>query len=160
MNWKNHDPGRDIAILRGIFYRRPKILAKLTEMQINVLCVGAGMMHLWGTNHTRAWLPEGFALPPHISPDVAARMLMFHAQHLVLIEEWRASGTIKEAEIIAAQDSCESCKSEAGKRYKLDELPELPHPSCTFPLGCRCVAALALDELPTAVSSLTPLYKQ
>ena len=71
--------------------------------------------------------------------DSAARMLLFSAEHKQKLKQYSESGFVKYVGILATANSCESCKKLEGKRYKLNEAPILPNPSCTHELGCRCV---------------------
>ncbi len=65
-------------------------------------------------------------------------MFLFHASHKTSLEQYRKSGFVKFVEILAAQDSCDECKKITKKKYKLNEVPELPHENCTHEKGCRC----------------------
>lgn len=126
-----------------IFSSRPKILDGLADAEREPLSVAAGMMLLWGSNSASQWLPEGFVGIQRFDSDISARMLIFHAHFRRDLENARAVEA-RTITISCANDSCPTCK-ELARTYPLDGIPELPHPNCTHPMGCRC---LALPDLP------------
>lgn len=139
MNWKNYNPDRDVDLLNLIFKNKPKILSTVTDDDLNILRVGASMMILWGVNSAKKWLPTDLSLNLPFDNDTAARMVSFHALHNSHIAEYKKNrDVIKAVEILAPPDSCDECKKFAGKRYSLDNVPELPHEKCTHKHGCRC----------------------
>lgn len=138
MDWKHHDPARDIAILNTIFGSKPKILTRLDDGQLHPLRLAAGMIYPWGTNQVKEWLPPNCETGLVMDNDAAARMFVFHASHQVKVADYNQSGVIKQVEILAAQDSCDACKKISGKRFTLNEVLELPYEHCTDELGCRC----------------------
>lgn len=139
VDWKHHNPKREIEILYSIFNNKPEILSKLEDAKLEPLRIGAAMMELWGENRASKWLPADFETGISMDKDSAARMLVFNAQGKETLKEFNESGVVKYIEILATPDSCESCKKLKGKRYKLSEAPKLPNPNCTHELGCRCV---------------------
>ncbi len=143
VDWQNHDYTRDVDALGVIFGRTPKILGKVDEGQLGPLRLAAGMAHLWGTNRFEEWLPPGFTTGLKMDNDAAARMLMFLGIHKATIADYKSSGVVGEVEIHAARDErlCDACASMADKRFKLDEVPELPYEHCTSETGCRCCFA-------------------
>lgn len=48
--------------------------------------------------------------------------------------------------IIVAHDACPACRQREGA-YAKGEVPALPTPGCSHPLGCRCFYEPALTEL-------------
>ena len=145
MDWKTHDPGRDVSGLESIFGSKPKILARLDQGKLGPLRLAAGMMSLWGTNKARGWLPPGFETGLVMDSDSAARMLLFHARHQADLEKYRKIGAVKSVKILTANDQrhCEACRELDAKTYKLSEVPELPYEKCTSEMGCRCNAVAA-----------------
>ena len=140
---EHYDYTRDVDALEVIFGRTPKILGKVDEGQLGPLRLAAGMAHLWGTNQFEEWLPLGFKSGPKMDNDAAARMLMLLGIHEATIAGYRRSGVVGEVEILVARDErlCDACASIADKRFKLDEVPELPYEHCTSETGCRCCFA-------------------
>jgi hypothetical protein len=141
-NWKNYDPERDIKLLNYIFSNKPKILSKLNDDELNILKIGASMMLLWGTNSAKKWMPPDLSLDLPFDNDTAARMVFFHALHKSNIVEYQKNG-FKLVEIIGVRDSCDECRKFVGKKYLLNEVPELPHEKCTHKYGCRCTTVVA-----------------
>ena len=138
IDWKHHNPNRDVEMMNNIFSSKPKILSKLRDDKLDMFRQGAAMMSLWGKNTTKEWLPLDLTTELSFDVDTTARMFLFHANHKTSLEQYRKSGVVKYVEILAAQDSCGECKKFAKKKYKLDEVPELPHENCTHEKGCRC----------------------
>ncbi len=138
IDWKHHNPNRDIEMMKTIFSSKPKILSKLGDDKLDNLRQGAAMMALWGKNSAKGWLPSDFETESSFDINTAARMFLFYATHKISLEQYRNSGVVKCVEILAAQDSCNECNKLTKKKYKLDEVPELPHEHCTHEKGCRC----------------------
>jgi hypothetical protein len=132
-------------MLKSICIGRPRILARLTEVEIGVLAIGAAMMELWGTNRCDKWLPPNLKINIHMDTNAAARMLVFFAQHRARIEDYKTSDSVKCVKVSTCDDSCVACKELAGKTYSLDNIPELPHPACTHSMGCRCIPLALVD---------------
>lgn len=143
MDWENHDPSGDAAMLNTIFSGKPKILGELDDEQLAHLRIAAGMSLLWGTSRTKSgWLPEGFSTGLHFNNATAARMLVFYAYHRRNLEQYR--GYTKTVEIVTLEgSSCDACKQLTGKKYRLDRAPDLPYEKCTHEMGCRCRIAPA-----------------
>jgi hypothetical protein len=145
IDWRHHSPTRDIAILKAIANGQPGILKGLSRDQLDALRLAAGMTYLWGTNHASEWLPPDFQTNLVLDKDAAARMVLFHALHCVEMAEYQKNGVVKQVEILAASDSCDACKKIAGKRYKVNDVIELPHEHCTHEMGCRCTLIAVLN---------------
>jgi hypothetical protein len=137
MDWKHHNPNRDIEILKTIFGSKPRIVAQLADEKLGLLRIGAAMMTLWGDNMAKKWLPDDFEAGLPFDTDTIARMFLFYALGRADLEQYRKSG-LEYVEVLPALDSCESCKKLAHRHYRLDEAPELPNPNCTHKMGCRC----------------------
>jgi len=142
IDWKHYGPAHDVAMLKVIFQANPKILSSLNDGQMKHLRLAAGMMHLWGTNRAEIWLPDGFETGLIMDNDAAARMILFYASHKRSIAQYLAAG-VKKVEILATDNSCTACKKLAKKKYKIDEVPELPYEKCTSEMGCRCTTVVA-----------------
>lgn len=139
IDWEHYNPDRDIGMLNTIFDTKPKILAKYRNDLLDDLRLGAAMMALWGKNMAQEWLPPNFETGLSIDRNAAARMFFFYALHQAKLEQYRNSGVVEYVEISVAQDSCGVCKMLANRKYRLDEVPELPYEHCTHKMGCRCV---------------------
>ena len=97
------------------------------------------MDYLMGTNQVKEWLPLNFETGLAIDNDAAARMFVFYASHQADVANYRQSGVVKQVEVLAAQNSCEACKKISGKKFKLNQVIELPYEYCTHEMGCRCI---------------------
>lgn len=139
IDWTSYDPEHEIQVLHTIFNDKPEILSMLEEAKLEPLRIGAAMMELWGENTASKWLPPSFEAGLAIDNDIAARMLLFSSQHKEQLRQYIESGDVQYVEILAAANSCESCKKLQGKRCRVDKAPKLPNPNCTHELGCRCV---------------------
>jgi hypothetical protein len=138
IDWKNHNPSRDVEMMNIIFSSKPKILSKLIDDKLDMFRQGAVMMSLWGKNKAKDWLPPDLTTDLSFDVDTTARMVLFHATYKISLEQYRKSDVVKFVEILAARDSCDECKKLTKKKYKLNEVPELPHENCTHKKGCRC----------------------
>ena len=144
IDWKNHNPARNVELLRFIFDGKPKILSRLQNDQLAALRLAGGMITLLGLSQGKQWLPPNFETGLAMDNDAAVRMLFFYATHQADMANYRQGGIVKQVEIRAAQDSCEACKRISGKKYKLSEVPELPYEHCTHEMGCRCMTLAVL----------------
>jgi hypothetical protein len=146
VDWEHHNPDREIGLLNTIFGGKPKILAKLGNDKLVDLRIGAAMMVLWGKNSAKEWLPPNFETGLSINVNVAATMFFFYALHQASLKQFREFGFVDYVEIkYFYPDSCDACKKLADRKYKLDEVPELPHEHCTNEMGCRCIPFPIID---------------
>jgi hypothetical protein len=58
-------------------------------------------------------------------------------------ETWRrckGGDHVRRIEIVGPDDeyTCAECKQMIGKEFLVARVPQLPHPRCTSPRGCRC----------------------
>lgn len=142
IDWKRHNPARDIEVLSNIFGSKPKILSNLNDNQMEGLRIAAGMMFLWGTNHAKEWLPSTYETGLYMDNDTAARMFSFYALHKANIANYRLnSDVVTGVTILATKTSCDACKLISGKEFTLDNVLELPYENCTSEKGCRCAIA-------------------
>lgn len=139
IDWSRYDPAPDAYRLRIIYSAHPGILRALSSRDLDSLRPAAAWMMLWGVSRApRSLLPK--ALPGlSFDVDTAARMLLFYSRHKVHLEELRETGWVKGVTIAGSYDGCEHCKSLRGKYYVWGRVPELPHPGCDHPMGCRCM---------------------
>ncbi len=140
VDWKEHDIGYDVKMLKLIFNKTPKILMSIEKEQAEALRLASSMMYLWGAGGARRWLSDSLNTNLIINNDCVARMFLSHARYLMEIGKCHGS-SVKKVEIIGATDSmsCEACKKINGKKFKLNEVPELPYEKCTSKQGCRCI---------------------
>jgi SAP domain len=138
----SRDTTRDIAILKEIFDGNPKILKNLNNEWLVHLRLAAGMMYLWGTRAARGWLPSDWETGLAMNGDTAARMIMFYAINQVNLAQYREWGAKVVDISIAGPSSCNACKKLAKKKFRIDEVIELPYEGCTSETGCRCMVQL------------------
>ena len=129
-----------IQKLEWIFYRRPKILTSVSEDELNALRIAAAMMVLWAVNRPSRWLPKDFNVQLFMDRDSAARMPYFYANFRSKLELARFA-EIAEVEILTADDEyvCPECSRLNHRKYRIDDVPELPFHKCASGFGCRCV---------------------
>ncbi len=145
IDWGSHNPDREIGLLNTIFNNTPKILAKLDNDKLENLRIGAAMIALWGKNEVKKWLPPNFETGISLGESVAADMFFFYALHLANLKRFRESGFAYTEIKYYYANSCDACKKLANRKYKLDEVPELPHEHCTNEMGCRCIVSPIID---------------
>jgi len=141
IDWNRYDPSRDVAVLKSIFSAKPRILGRLPDESWQLLRLGAAQMHLWGINKTKELFPADFRAHDQMDNDTSARMILFYAINHQRVEEWLRTGYVKTIKVSAVLDerSCKVCQEADGKRYRVYNAPELPHPGCTSEMGCRCM---------------------
>lgn len=135
--WENYDHSRDVRLLTTIFTGQPKAL-KALNLDINQLkqCrIAAGMNHLWpewngrtSFNNTNSPLWK------------ATQILRAFAEYCEVKNRLYERG-VKFVSIVGFASKsacCPHCRELAERRYKIDEVPELPHEKCSYKFGCRC----------------------
>ena len=137
-SWKRTSPEVIAEIVKQIFNRKPEILSKLEDVNLEPLQIGAAMMEIWGESTATKWLPTNFKTGLLMDNVTSARMLIFNATSINNLRQYEESG-IKFVEVLGAPNSCQFCKEIAGKRFTIGEAPTLPNPNCTHELGCRCL---------------------
>jgi hypothetical protein len=136
----SRDTTHDIAVLRIIFDSNPKILRNLNNEWLEHLRLAAGMMYLWSIRRANNFIPPNLETGLLLDGISAARMIKFHAINQVNLAQYREWGA-KVVNISTANDgvTCEACKKIGDKKFKIDEVVELPYERCTCEGGCRCV---------------------
>jgi hypothetical protein len=147
IDWQNHDTGYDERLLNYVFNNFPSILDGLEKDKREPLRIVAGMEWLWGSNRGDAWIDDNFKTGIKFDADISARMIWFHAKYLVEIEDYQRDNFFKKVGITGANDSfvCDECKVIQGKKFNLNQVPELPFPTCTSESGCRCLTVVGFD---------------
>lgn len=141
IDWNSSNHHKEAKQLEIIFRQTPQLLASVKN-DIYPARVIAGMLYLWGKSD---YTPPDSVLKDisinfHLGIKVIARMLVFYAQNLRSIEEYKESGVVKKIKILSANDqrTCDSCKKINGGVYSLNNALELPHKDCSCLDGCRC----------------------
>jgi len=135
----------DIAVLKIIFASNPKILKNLNKEWLEHLRLAAGM-RLLGQVVTKDVIPPNLETGLVLDGIAAASMILRHAQNQERLAQLRELEG-KLVEILGCDDGCicEACEEIAGKKFKIDEVPELPYEKCTEEMGCRCVYSIVID---------------
>jgi hypothetical protein len=144
IDWKNYNVESEVTLLKAIFGRVPGILKGIDKTRLDRLRLAAAMMELWGTTTVEGWLPDDFETGSYLDCDTSCRMLLFHAQHLRRMADYREA-RVKTVKVSSVNDgdTCSECQTISGKKFRLDNTPELPYAKCTCEIGCRCIAYVA-----------------
>jgi hypothetical protein len=138
------------ALTRQIFFLEHRILDGLSPQTVDWLKRYAAEQHLWGAY----WqLPAG-EVPDWVQAELEQPGVMdgvegayWKAYQMGLYvdnqETWqrcKGGDHVRRIEIVGTDDNytCEQCKKMLGKEFLVARVPELPHPGCTSPRGCRC----------------------
>jgi len=62
------------------------------------------------------------------------------------LAKFRANPRVSRIRLIVTPDACPACRAVEGA-YSKGEVPDLPSPGCSHPLGCRCFYEPALTEI-------------
>jgi hypothetical protein len=120
-----------------IFSVTPGILKGITDTDMHVLRILAGMQFLWGRSDKK-WVPEDFELDFRFDPTTAARMVWFSANGKHNLINYKKEG-VKKVKFLVAYNACSYCLEFKDKEFKITNVPELPHPNCEDDgYGCRC----------------------
>ena len=132
-----------IKFLKRLWRIKPAILQEIPPKEMHPLRIAAAMTVFFGGRILKRWLPEK-QIHPRLENDAAARMILFATLKKDNLAEHRRSSVVKAIKISAAPDACEACKALVGV-YPKDNVPELPNPACTNPMGCRCTYIPVID---------------
>ncbi|MBI1318325.1 MAG: hypothetical protein GC168_05145 [Candidatus Hydrogenedens sp.] len=133
---------REVRTLKSIYGRPPKILKSVPDERLGVLRIAAAEMVLWGTNYPSETIPEGFETGNHMDPASAARMFIFFAGFQEDIRQLKQCN-VRTVEVLGGgEHSCAACNKIAGRKYPINEVPEIPHADCTMDCGCRCCVVM------------------
>ena len=139
----------DVGMIESIFTRKPRVMAHLSDEQLEPLRVGAGMIVLgWTPSQMKKWLPSDLDNGLHVSNWGAALMLHSHAHYLREMRQARKfqnDGVFQyEVSIETCNDDyvCDACRRIASRKYTVEVAPELPYEKCTSEDGCRCAVGV------------------
>jgi hypothetical protein len=138
------------ALTRQIFFLEHRMLDGLSPETVDWLKRYAAEQHLWGTY----WQLPADQVPASVQAELARPGVMDGAEgaywkayqmglYVDNQETWRrckGGDHVRRIEIVGADDeyTCPECKQMLGKEFLVARVPELPHPGCTSPRGCRC----------------------
>jgi hypothetical protein len=143
VDWGRGPDNEDVERLRAILAARPRILRGVPDDQWRTAQVAAGMMHMWGERSARPWLPDSFVGASNLDRETTVLMVLFAGQTKALLAQLQRS-TITKVQVLGSGDgTCPACRQLCRRKYRIDELPEVPYEHCTNDLGCRCVVVAA-----------------
>ncbi len=138
------------ALTRQIFFLEHRMLDGLSPATVDWLKRYAAEQHLWGTY----WRLPSDEVPASVQAELAQPGVMDGAEgaywkayqmglYVDNQETWRrckGGDHVRRIEIVGPDDeyTCPECKKTLGKEFLVARVPELPHPGCTSPRGCRC----------------------
>lgn len=147
--WENYDHTRKIKTLKAIFSENPKALLQLqlTNNQIEECRMVVAMEELWSD-----WQrPDEFR-----TANSSLRKAVGMLKEFVNYQNTKTQLKKREVKFVnivgfaSGSARCSSCQELTNKRYKIEEVPELPHESCTYLFGCQCklkAANVSADEV-------------
>jgi hypothetical protein len=138
------------ALTRQIFFLEHRMLDGLSPATVDWLKRYAAEQHLWGTY----WQLPSDEVPASVQAELSQPGVMDGAEgaywkayqmglYVDNQETWRrckGGDHVRRIEIVGPDDeyTCPECKKTLGKEFLVARVPELPHPGCTSPRGCRC----------------------
>jgi hypothetical protein len=148
-----HSEETQVAHLQAIYGHVPGILRGIAPEALETLRTAAALTYLFGAGKPlRRWLPRDFATGTRFTGDVASRMMRFYASHRAQLDEWAQAPVsapyrmVAKVRALGAGHSCPACLAIRGRMYSLAAAPELPHPECTSPNGCRCMYSMSVER--------------
>jgi hypothetical protein len=149
--WTGPDPQPShSALTRQIFFLEHHLVDGLSPQTVEWLKSYAAEQHLWGAS----WRLSPDQVPASVQAELAQPGVMdgvegayWKAYQLGLYvdnqETWRrckGGDHVRRIEIVGPDDeyTCAECRQAHGKQHLVARVPELPHPGCTSPRGCRC----------------------
>jgi hypothetical protein len=149
-DWTGPEPQLSRSSLtRRILFLDHWLLDGLSPETVDWLKLYAAEQHLWEAY----WQLPGNEIPAQVAQELASPGLSpseaayWKAYQLALLvdnqETWqrcKGGDHVRRIELTGPDDehTCEHCRSEHGKEYLVVRVPELPHRTCTSPVGCRC----------------------
>lgn len=145
VDWSEQPSAESIKKIKAIREARPSILKNVSDKDWEGLQQAAAMMDLWAERSGSEWLPEGFIGASNLDAETAIRMVMFAGGHCATLAQLRESEITKVEISGCGEESCPTCKKMNGRKYRVSQVPELPHPDCTHEMGCRCMILPVFD---------------
>lgn len=143
VDWSKASRGL-LADIKRIYSTQPKFHRNRFGAMAKPIREKAAMTELWGRLNFSRFPDAIFSELADRDEALYVRMLQFHASFLRTLsslKERASRGNAIECQIIACQDqntTCEACLGDDGKKYPVDQVPELPHEACECAIGCRC----------------------
>jgi hypothetical protein len=133
------------AFIDLVMIVKPRILGGCSDEVLARLRCAMALQCIAGRHAPRGML-AGFGTGIQLDAETAARMIFFLARHTEDIHQWRELG-IKFVAHFAGAGSCPTCTALNGRKWSIDEAPELPSEECSSnDLGCRCLYQPVIDN--------------
>jgi hypothetical protein len=120
--------------------RTPKALADCPQRALEPARIAAAMMELWGTNRLREVTSAADMWDYRLDRGTVAHMLLSHAAYLCRLAQIKET-SLRNVEVLppGLPEDCAVCRHISGRRFTVDDVPELPLVDCTCPDYCKCV---------------------
>ena len=125
------------AFIELVMTVTPTILGGCSQDVLSRLRI-AMALHCVAGRHAPNNLLQDFETGIRLDAETAARMIYFSARHTEDMQQWRQMRVARVAHL-ATPGSCSVCMLFNGKKWNIDQAPELPCPHCTSEAGCRCL---------------------
>jgi hypothetical protein len=146
VDWSGRPSTDDVDLVRAIMVARPKILRGVADAEWRTIQTAAAMLEMWGERSAKAWLPDTMVGSINLDRETTTRMVLFCGQTQAKLAQFRRMGCTKVEVMGTDASSCPECRRIAGKKYRIDDAPEVPCANCTNELGCRCMLMPVLDS--------------
>jgi hypothetical protein len=145
VDWSSGTVG--LKDVRGIYSAKKRFMSKVSAEDLANIRLIAALDRLWGEEVQI--IPDRTAVIRGCKYNIgiAARQLQFHHSAIPGVDNLRDFALPFEVEYMAPPDECAACLARNGKRYSIDEIPELPSDDCTCENGCRCSYSVAFKDL-------------
>lgn len=134
------------AFIELVMTVNPRILAGCSAEVLARLRCAMALQCIAGRHAPRQIL-AGLDTGIRLDAETAARMIFFLARHVEDIRQWRELG-VRFVAHFAGAGACSICTALNGKKWSIDEAPELPSAECSNDdLGCRCLYQPVIGNL-------------
>jgi SAP domain len=134
--WEFEGPANP-QLIELVLTVKPKILEGCSEEVMAKLRLAMALQCLSG-RHAPKDLLRDVETGIRLDAETAARMIYFLARHTEDIQKWKQLG-VTYVTHLATSDSCSVCSKLNGRKWIIDQAPELPHTQCMHDYGCRCL---------------------
>ncbi len=138
MDWSSPATAADlVARVKTVFGPPPAILGHVLPRELEQLRVVTGMRVLFG-DFKPAWWEAGTEALGRFDAETASRMLLaraYYVRDLVRLRDVARSVAVSGIDDFR---SCPACRRMDQREFPIEAAPELPNPTCTSPIGCRC----------------------
>ena len=145
VNWTSGTEG--LPVVKSIYSAQKAFLHAVSPGDLANIRLVAALDFLWGEEVTFIPDRDRPVRGCRYSLGIAARQLQFHHNHGPGSKNIEKIPDYFEAEYLAPHEGeCPACQARNGKKFPLNQLPELPSEDCTCELGCRCTFGYVADD--------------